>query len=151
MDFTRKDRYVKNGHLNPDPIDSNYAGVVSHESVRIIFAYAALNGLDIYTADIKSTYLQAPTSEIHFIRCGDEFPLEMRGKIAILKRALYGGKSTGSDYWKHIRTCMEHLRFASCKADPDVWMREAVTPDGSEYWEYVLLYVDDALCCFCNT
>ena len=42
---------------------------------------------------------------------------------------------------------MEHLRFKSCKADPDVWMRKAVNPsDNSDYWEYVLLYVDDVLC-----
>ena len=150
MDFTRKARFVKNGHLNPDPIDSNFAGVVSRDSIRIIFTYAAVNGLDIYAADIKSAYLQAPTSEKHFILCGDEFPLEMQGRIALIKRALYGGKSAGSDYWKHMRTCMEHLGFTSCKADPDVWMREAVKPDGHEYWEYVLLYVDDALCCSCN-
>ena len=77
MDFTRKARFVKNGHLNPDPIDSNFAGVVSRDSVCIIFTYAAVNGLDIYAADIKSVYLQAPTSEKHFIHCGDEFPLEM--------------------------------------------------------------------------
>ena len=30
-------------------------------------------------------------------------------------------------------------------ADPDVWYREAVKDDGTEYYEYVLLYVDDAL------
>ena len=35
MDFTRKARWVKDGHLTPDPVDSNYAGVVSRESVRI--------------------------------------------------------------------------------------------------------------------
>ena len=29
-------------------------------------------------------------------------------------------------------------------------MRDAVKPDGGKYWEYVLLYVDDALCCSCN-
>jgi hypothetical protein len=40
---------------------------------------------------------------------------------------------------------MMHLGFKSCKADPDVWMRPAVTAAGSEYWEYVLLYTDDAL------
>jgi len=40
---------------------------------------------------------------------------------------------------------MKHLNFESCKADPDVWMRKAVKSDGSEYWEYVLLYTDDAL------
>lgn len=40
---------------------------------------------------------------------------------------------------------MEFLGFKSMKADPDVWMREAVKPDGIEYWEFVLLYVDDCL------
>ena len=40
---------------------------------------------------------------------------------------------------------MDHLGFKSCKADPDVWMREATKSDGSEYWEYVLLYCDDTL------
>jgi len=40
---------------------------------------------------------------------------------------------------------MMHLRFMSCKADPDVWMRSAKKDDGSEYWEYVLLYCNDAL------
>eukprot|EP00980_Cylindrotheca_fusiformis_P008933 scaffold1905_cov115-Cylindrotheca_fusiformis.AAC.1 len=27
---------------------------------------------------------------------------------------------------------------------PDVWMRPAVTANGSEYWEFVLLYTDEA-------
>ena len=41
---------------------------------------------------------------------------------------------------------MKHLRFHSCKADPDVWLRESLSNDGGTYWEYILLYVDDALC-----
>ena len=45
MDFTRKSRWVKDGHLTKDPVDSNFAGVFSRESVRIAFTYAALNGL----------------------------------------------------------------------------------------------------------
>ena len=40
---------------------------------------------------------------------------------------------------------MTHLGFKSCQADPDIWMREAIMNDGTEYWEYVLLYVDDCL------
>ena len=109
MNFTFKARWVKDGHLSPDPIDSNFAGVVSRESIRIIFTYAALNGLDLCAADIKSAYLQAPTSEKHYIICGEGLTLEIQGKIGIIKRALYGGKSAVSDYWKHMRTCMEHL------------------------------------------
>ena len=78
--------------------------------------------------------------------CGREFGLENVGKIALIKRALYGGKSSGSDFWKHLRTCMEFLRFESCTSDPEVWRRKATKGNGEEYWEYILLYVDDALC-----
>ena len=65
--------------------------------------------------------------------------------MALIRRALYGGKSAGKDFWEHLRSCMEFLGFISCKADPDVWMRPATKADGCEYWEYVLLYCDDTL------
>ena len=47
MDFTRKPRWVLDGHKTPDPIGSTYAGVVSRESVCIALTYAALNDLDV--------------------------------------------------------------------------------------------------------
>ena len=104
MDFTRKSRWVKDGHLTPDAIDSNFAGIVSRESVRIAFTYAALNGLDVCAADVKSAYLQAPTSEKHYVICGPEFPLEYQGRIGVIKRALYG-KNT---LCPTIRSICEH-------------------------------------------
>lgn len=146
MDFTRKARWVKDGHKTPTPVESTYAGVVSRESVRIALSYAALNDIDVMAEDIKNAYLQAPSSEKHYIICGTEFGVENVGKVALIRRALYGGKSSGSDFWKHLRSCMTHLGFKSCSADPNIWMREALKDDRTEYWEYVLLYVDDALC-----
>ena len=53
MDFTRKARWVLDGHKTPDPVGSKYSGVVSRESVRIAFTYAALNELDVCMADIR--------------------------------------------------------------------------------------------------
>ena len=150
MDFTRKARWVKDGHRTPEPDQSTYAGVVSRESVRIALTYAALNGLNVAAADIKNAYLQAPSSEKHYVICGAEFGLENIGKVALIRRALYGGKSSGADFWKHLRSCMAHIGFNSCKADPDIWMRPAMKDDGTAYYEYVLLYVDDALCCSMN-
>ena len=73
MDFTRKARWVLDGHKTPDPVGSKYAGVVSRESVRIAFTYAALNDLDVCMADIRNAYLQSPTSQKHYIICGPEF------------------------------------------------------------------------------
>ena len=145
MDFTRKARYVLDGHKTEDPAGSTYAGVVSRESVRIAFTYAALNGIDLMAADILNAYLQAPASERHYIICGLEFGLEHQGKRAKIVRALYGGKAAGRDFRNSLRSCMIHLGFDSCRADPDVWMRKAIKSDGSRYWEYVLLYTDDAL------
>ena len=37
------------------------------------------------------------------------------------------------------------LNYKSCLADPDLWMREAKNSNGEDYYEYVLLYTDDAL------
>ena len=45
---------------------------------------------------------------------------------------------------------MRHLDFKSCPADPDVWMRAAKKSDGTDYYEYILLYTDDALVVSCN-
>ena len=39
MDFTRKARWVKDGHKTADPLSTNYAGVVSRDSVCITFTY----------------------------------------------------------------------------------------------------------------
>ena len=150
MDFTRKARWVLDGYKSPDPVGSKYAGVVSRESVRIALTYAALNGLQVFSADIRNAYLQAPSSQKEYIICGPEFGLENVGKVALIRRALYGGKSAGRDFRNHLRQCMHFLNFKSCPADPDVWMRPALKDDGTEYWEYVLLYTDDILCISAN-
>ena len=52
MDFTRKSRWVKDGHKTPDPAWSTFAGVVSRDSVRIALTYAALSELDVKAAVI---------------------------------------------------------------------------------------------------
>lgn len=77
--------------------------------------------------------------------CGIEFGLENQGKRAKIVRALYGGKCLGRDFRNHLRSCMTHIGFKSCKADPDVWMRSATKSGGTSYYEYVLLYVDAVL------
>jgi len=145
MDFTRKARWVKDGHKTPDSTTSSFAGVVSRESIRIGLTYAALLGLPVIGGDIQNAYLQAPSSEKHFIVCGPEFGTENVGRVALIRRALYGGKVAGRDFWHHLRECMGRLGFTSSRADPDVWFRLSKRSTGEEYYEYVLLYVDDVL------
>ena len=34
------------------------------------------------------------------------------------------------------------IGFKSSPDDPDVWLRHAIKPDGEEYYEYVLVYLE---------
>ena len=40
---------------------------------------------------------------------------------------------------------MQLLGYESCKADPDISIRAAVKDNDEKYYEYMLLYLDDAL------
>ena len=124
VDFMRKARWVLDVHKMPKPTGSTYAGQVSRESMCITFTYAALNRLDVCAADIWNTYL-APSLQKDYVIYGPKFGLENVGKVALIHWALYGGKSAGKDFRNHLRSCMRHLDFVSCPADPDVWMRPA--------------------------
>ena len=145
MDFARKSRWVKYGRCVPDPKESNYAGVVSRDSLTIALTYSYLNDVDVTASNIQNSYLQAPSSEKHYFICGKEFGLEHEGNIALIRRALYGGKFTGRYFWTHLKSCMTFLGLKFFHSDPDILMREATKTDGTDYWGYVLLYADDFL------
>ncbi len=146
MDLTRKARFVAGGHMTDPPTVLTYCSNVSRESVRIAFLIAALNGLDVLSADITGAYLNAACKEKIWITCGPEFGTELCGRKAIIVRALYGLKSAGASCHEMLAHTLEHhLVFKPCRADQDVWYRRAKKPDGSEYYEYVLVYTDDML------
>jgi len=143
-DFRRKARLVAGGHTTEPPATVTYASVVSRESVRIALLLAALNDVQVKTADIENAYITAPCSEKIWTVLGPEFGPDA-GKKAFVVRALYGLKSAGALFRNHLADCMRHLGFTPCLADPDLWLKAAEKPDGSAYYAYVLLYVDDVM------
>ena len=40
---------------------------------------------------------------------------------------------------------LDEIGFQSSPADPDVWLRHVVKFNGEEYYEWVVMYVDDIL------
>jgi hypothetical protein len=145
-DFQRKARLVAGGHMTVPPSATvTYASVVSRESVRIALTLAALNDLEVKTADIENAYLTAPVGEKIWCKLGQEFGQDA-GKRAINVRALYGLKSAGASFRNHLADCMRHLGWEPCKADHDLWMKPEVRKeDNYRYYAYCLLYVDDIL------
>jgi hypothetical protein len=101
--------------------------------------------MDILASDVQNAYITAPNSERIWTRCGIKFGTH-HGRKAIIVRALYGLKSAGAAFRNHLASCMTGLGYKSCLADPDVWLRPNVREsDGHEYYEYVLIYVDNIL------
>ena len=142
--FRRKARYVGDGHKTETPKSVTYSTVVARDSVRICLLIAALNDLDIQAADIENAYLTAPCREKCWTIGGREFGSE-EGSVFIIRKALYGLKSSGAAFRAFLAETLDDIGFKSSVADPDVWLRPATKPDGEKYYEYILVYVDDIL------
>lgn len=148
LDLTRKARLVAGGHRNKSvPSYTTFSTVASRDSVRIIFLLAALNGLDILSADVGNAYLNAACREKVHVKCGKElFDAEHEGKYAVISRALYGLKTSGASWRNHLAAEIREMGFTSTKADVDVYRRRASKEDGTAYYEYLVVYVDDIIC-----
>jgi hypothetical protein len=143
--YRRKARLVAGGHKTGVPTSITYSSVVSRDSVRICLLAAALNDLSVLACDIKGAYLTAPSREKVATTAGEEFGPELQGKTLLIVRALYGLKSAGAAFRAYLAEHLYSLDYRPSYADPDVWMRPAVKPNGDEYYEYLLAYVDDLL------
>ena len=78
-DFHQKARLVAGGHTTPAPEMITYASVVSRESVRIALLLAALNNVEVKTADIENAYTQLPMRK-RFTRSLDLSLARMQGR-----------------------------------------------------------------------
>ena len=117
MTLEHKSLQVKDVHRTPELEWSTFPSVVSRESARIMLTNAALNDLLIYAYDIQNYYLQAISYEKYYFVFGNT------GKHTITIQSLHGRKSSGSDYWRHVRSAMEEMGISFGKADPDARLR----------------------------
>ena len=120
-DGRHKARLVTDGHLTEVPLESVYSGVVSLRGFRLVLFLAELNDLELWATDIGNAYLKAYTSEKLYIEAGPEFR-ERQGHILIIRKALYGLRSSGARWHDKFADCMRELGFEPCKAEPDIWM-----------------------------
>jgi Reverse transcriptase (RNA-dependent DNA polymerase) len=82
--------------------------------VRIAFLIAALiaalNDLDIMSADVGNAYLNAKTSEKVYAMAGKVFG-EDEGKMVIIAQALNGIKSSGAAWRSHFANSLRDFGF----------------------------------------
>ena len=138
-DLRHKARLVAGGHLTDPSLDSNYSGVVSLRSLRILITVAELNGMTTKVADVGNAYLEAYTREKVYVVFGEGFG-ELSGHTLIIEKALYGLRSSGARFHEKFADTLRDMGYTPCKADPDVWLKDCGT-----HYEYVCVYVDDLM------
>ncbi|MCP4273878.1 MAG: hypothetical protein GY781_18300, partial [Gammaproteobacteria bacterium] len=140
FDGRRKCRLVAGGHRTPDvPPEEVYSGVVSMDTIRMVFVLSAMNNLDVCAADISTAFLYGKTREKVYVDAGPEFG-ELAGRIMIIDKGLYGLKSSAARFHEHLSAKLRSMGFRPSKADHDLWLRSA-----GDHYEYVATYVDDIL------
>ncbi|KAL7537428.1 hypothetical protein ACHAWF_005758, partial [Thalassiosira exigua] len=146
IDFTRKARFVANCSTTNTPSALTYLSVMSRDSVRIALLVAALNDLDIFAYDIGNAYLNASCKERIWFVAGHECGHEMKGRVMKLVRALYGLKSSGASWRKMFNDfIVTYLEFTPPRVDGDMYYRKSLKPDGTLYYELLLVYVNNVL------
>ena len=123
--FTRKARFVAWGHLTDAPSSVTYSSVVSHDSVRIAFLVAALNGLDVMACDIGNAYLSAPCRKKVWFVGGTENGND-KGQVMVVTRALYGLKSSGASWRNMLSGTINSLPYRPIPMYIDVQLRNPI-------------------------
>jgi hypothetical protein len=74
----------------------------------------------------------------------------MKKKTFLIVKALYGLKSASFSFHSYTAEKLANLGFQSSLPDPNVWLRAAMKGDGEQFYECVLMYVDDILAISCD-
>ena len=104
-----------------------YASIVSRETVRIALMIATLNELEGKSGNILNGYVQAPVIKKVWNTLGTEFGKDAR-KAAVIVRALVCLKLARAAFRSHLAKYIESLRYESCKANPDLWLKPDTRP-----------------------
>jgi hypothetical protein len=93
-DLRRKVKIVAGGHKVNAKGYTSYSTVVKLETIRLLNVIVKAQGLQVLAGDMGNAYLNADTNEKVYIVCGPEFGKELEGCTAIIKKSLYGLKSS---------------------------------------------------------
>ena len=115
------------------------------EAVRTFIAAAVACGTPMWQLDFEGAYLQGKADYPIYM----EFPSGLNsvpgidipeGKVALLKKSLYGLKQAGNIWWATLSEQLVKCHFQACDAEPCCWVynRKGLMIS-------IILHVDDAL------
>ena len=135
-----KARLVVRGNLQYEhEYGDTYAPTAKLWVIRTLAAIAAQEGMSLKKFDLTGAFLVASMDRVLYVEIpGYAVP---EGKAILLKRALYGGRSSGALYAKEIATWLKNYGFKPTSVDETLFRLER---NGGVI--LLSLYVDDGMC-----
>ncbi|MEL6606298.1 MAG: reverse transcriptase domain-containing protein [Cyanobacteria bacterium J06614_10] len=145
-DLRFKVRMVARGDLqDPDTYMESYSPVVRISSIRLLLAMSTHYGMEVYSTDISTAYLNAAIDADIYFRAPDFFPKP--GAILRARKAIYGLKQAGVCWFLELEEKLEIMGFVRTIIDPCIWAKvhEETTILVTTYVDDLLLIGDDTL------
>jgi hypothetical protein len=96
-------------HTNLIDTDMHSAGVVSIDTVRLVTLIGVLNGLLCAAMDISVAYLHGQIQEKVYTVAGLEFGPEIKRRTMIIKKALYGLRTSAARWHKVLSDTLRQM------------------------------------------
>ena len=93
------------------------------------------------SGDIGNAYVNAFTKEKIWSNSGLIFPDHI-GKKVIIRKALYGLKSSAHAFYQHLADTLRSMGFQVSRMDASIWYK--INPEGNGY-DYIAHHVDNFL------
>lgn len=138
-----KARIVMKGYVQKHGIDLEevFAPVTRLETVRLLLALAAKNGLHVHHLDVKSAVLNGKIVEKVYVLQPEGFVKENSEHLVYkLIKALYGLKQAPRVWYARLSSYLESLGFKKCPHEHVVYTKHK----GDEVL-IIAVYVDDLL------
>jgi Reverse transcriptase (RNA-dependent DNA polymerase) len=143
-DGRKRARLVAKGFSQVEGVDYDeiFSPVIRYETVRMMFALSALEGMYMTGLDVKAAFLYGKLDEEIYMKQPEGFEIKnQNNKVMLLKRALYGLKQAALAWWKELEAFMKTQGFYRAHSDAGIFIYK----DNRGRLVIALVYVDDGL------
>ena len=99
--------------------NETFAPVSRLSSIQTVFSLAASEDWELHQMDIKSAYLNSPINTAIYMRLPPGYG--SKGKVARVKKGLYGLRQSGNLWHRTLTTAFNELKLTRSAVDHDVF------------------------------
>jgi hypothetical protein len=96
---------------------NTYAPTASLATLRLLLSISIQKGHITQSFDVSSAYLYSPINEEVYVKPPTELRPDLKGKVLLLKKALYGTKQAGRCWWLHFKNILTSLDFSASEIE----------------------------------